>query len=436
MPESARVSRPALKPAWTLFTHAERCRFLLVLFIVAACNNFDRNVISVLLEPIKQELQVSDTLLGLLSGFCFAFFYAVAGIPLARWADRGNRKTVVSVAVAAWSAMTACCGLAQTFWQLALARIGVGIGEAGAIPPAQSLIVDYFPPERRASALAVLTSAATVGYLLGFGLGGYIAATHGWRAVFLLAGLPGLGLALLARYALAEPRLRLGFPSARAPAETFRESIARLRCKRSYVHALWGCVLYFMFAYGGLVFVPSFLVRVLNQPLGSISMVYALIAASATLIGTLGGGWLTDRLGRRDARWLAWIPALTFAATAPMFASAFWGKEIFAFYTFAFMGWLLLGGGFPAIFAVVHAVCGDIRRSTAIAIVLFCATIIGGGLGPLVTGALSDVLSAHYGAGGLRYSLIAITSVLVPCAAFFYAAGRSLPHDLENQPEP
>jgi MFS family permease len=145
----------AMTPSWTLYSSRQRWGLLAVLFLVSTSNYLDRNVISVLLEPIKQEFHVSDTMLGLLGGFCFSIFYAVFGMPVARWADRGNRRTVITLALAIWSLMTLCCGLAQTFVQLTIARIGVGAGEAGAIPPAQSLIADYFSPQQRATAIAI-----------------------------------------------------------------------------------------------------------------------------------------------------------------------------------------------------------------------------------------------------------------------------------------
>lgn len=161
---------PFLSTPWLLYTDRQRWGYLTILFVVAASQFFDRNIMSVLLEPIRHEFHVSDTMLGLLSGLCFALFYSVAGIPVARWADRGNRRTIITLALAAWSVMTLVCGLAQAFWQLALARVLVGVGESGGLPPSQSLIADYFSPERRATAIASFTAAAIAGNLLGIGV--------------------------------------------------------------------------------------------------------------------------------------------------------------------------------------------------------------------------------------------------------------------------
>jgi predicted MFS family arabinose efflux permease len=402
------------------------------LFLVSSSNYFDRHIVAVLLEPIKREFQVSDTWLGLLSGFCFSIFYAAFGMPVARWADCGNRRTVITLALAVWSAMTLLCGMAHSFWQLALARLGVGAGESGAIAPAQSLIVDYFPPERRATAISIFTAAGTAGSLLAFGLGGYITATYGWRSAFLLAGAPGLILVLLVRFVLAEPRLQLGFEYSRTAGESFRDTLAILWRKRSFRHALAGCLLYFLLTYGGFVFIPAFLTRVLHASMANVSVVYGTVDAGASLIGMLGGGWLADRLARRDVRWLAWLPAVTCLLAAPLYILAFAVNDLWVFMALIFIADVLLIGGSPPVFAAIHAICGSRRRAMAIGLVLFSATLFGGGFGPLLTGALSDALSASYGADGLRYSLMSVMTLLVVIAFVFYAFGCAMPRDLED----
>jgi MFS family permease len=421
-----------MTPSWTLYSSRQRWTLLAVLFLVSTSNYLDRNVISVLLEPIKQEFHVSDTMLGLLGGFCFSIFYAVFGMPVARWADRGNRRTVITVALAIWSLMTLCCGLAQTFVQLAIARIGVGAGEAGAIPPAQSLIADYFSPQQRATAIAIFTSAATAGYLLGFGFGGYVAATHGWRMAFLVAGAPGLLLAVITRIGLSEPRLRPGFQAARTAGESVRETLTHLMAKRSFRYALVGCVLYFLMAYGALIFIPSYLVRTLHVPLARVSVVVGSVSAVAGVVGTLGGGWIADRLARRDVRWLAWIPAAALIVATPFEIAALCANSFLAYLTISFVGGALIAAGLPPVFAAIHAVCGSPRRATAIAIVLFSATLIGGGFGPLVSGAISDSLTVWYGADGLRYALIAMMPLLAASGACFYFFAQAMPKDIED----
>ena len=420
------------RPAWTLFSEQRRWSLLAILFLVSTSNYVDRNVIAVLLEPIKREFHVSDTALGLLGGFCFAVFYAAFGMPVARWADRGNRRTIITLALTIWSLMTLCCGLAQSFIQLAVARIGVGAGESGAIPPAQSLIADYFPPAQRARAIAIFTSSATLGYLLGFGVGGYIAATRGWRAAFMAVALPGLVLVVITRVCLSEPRGFLDHRVNSSEFETTRRSLARLLQKRSYVYALLGCLIYFFVAYGALIFIPSFLVRTLHVPLARVSVSYGATSALASAIGTLGGGWIADLLAQRDRRWLAWLPALSMLATAPLLIAALLVGSFESFLAFAFVASLLLTAGLPPVFAAIHEVCGNRRRATAIAIVLFSATLFGGGFGPLVTGVVSDFLTRHYGAEGLRYSLIIMMPLLIASSGCFYCFARVMHKDIED----
>jgi predicted MFS family arabinose efflux permease len=427
---SVQAPFPAVLP-WSLYTLRQRWSFLAILFLVSTSNYTDRMVISVLLEPLKEEFRLSDTMLGLLSGFSFALFYVLAGIPIARWADRGNRRTVIALALTVWSFMTVLCGLAQTFWQLLLARVGVGAGESGGIPPAQSLIVDYFPPERRATALAIFAAGATTGYILGTGGGGFIADAYGWRSAFLLMGVPGLILAIIVWFILPEPRLQLGTGAAGAATESVRETYQALWHKRSFVFALVGSLLYTFVAYGALAFVPSFLVRVLRVPLAEAGLTYAIVSAVGTVIGTLGGGALADWMGRRDPRWLAWLPAIACASTGPMYLLAFAAHDLWTFMVVAFVAHLVLMAGAPTIFAAIHTVCGSRRRATAIAIVHFSATLFGAGVGPLATGALSDALTVAHGADGLRYSLMIATPVLVIAGAFYYAFGRMMPADQE-----
>jgi len=424
-------SRSAFVLPWSIYTERQRWGFLAVLFLVSTSSYFDRSIVAVILEAVKHEFQVSDTLLGVLSGFSFIVFYSILGMPVARWADRGNRRTIITIALTVWSAMTVLCGLAQAFWHLALARIGVGAGESGAIPPAQSLIVDYFPAERRATALSIFNASVTAGYLLGIGLGGYIAATRGWRSAFLCAGAPGLVLAIIARLALAEPRLQLGFDQPGKPAEGLAGTLTELWRKRSFRYALVGSCFGSLYSYGVVVFIPAFQVRVLHASLTEVSVKYGVATAAASLLGTLGSGWLADRLGRRDIRWIAWLAAVGSAVGGIVYMLALSTNDFGRFIALAFVATVLVSGG-TSIYAAIHAVCGGRRRATAIALFLFLGTLVGGGLGPLAIGALSDELGATFGTEGLRYSLIAMMSTLVACGVFYYLLGREMPCELEE----
>jgi len=404
---------------------------LAILFLVAISDSYDRNVISVVLEPIKQEFHVPDAMLGLLGGLCSAVFYALFGLPAATWADRGNRRTLITVALTIWSLMTLCCGLAQTFWQLAIYRIGVGAGQSGAVPPSQSLIVDYFPPQRRASALAIFTSSSMAGYLLGFLVGGLIAAAHGWRAAFLVGGAIGLALALVTRLGLAEPRLLRTRDAGQAP-ERWRQSLALLMMKRSYRYVLAAAFVYFPFVFGVQLFIPAFLMRVLKVPLTELSIYYGAVTAVSTVIGTLGGGLLADHLGRKDVRWLGWLPAVGCGLSFPLYILQFSCQGFIPFLVVTFVWSMVLNAGLPSVYAAIHAVCGSRRRAMAIAIMLFSATLFGAGVGPLMTGAISDALTARYGVDGLRYALLAVAPLVAATGGCFYLMGRAMPADVED----
>jgi predicted MFS family arabinose efflux permease len=432
-PDIARGATAAPRHAWTHYTPWQRWVFLTILFSVATANYFDYFILSVLLDPIKQEFHVSDTLLGVLSGVCFALVYSATTLPFARWADRGNRCTVMTLALAGWSVMTIACGLAQSFWQLALARFGMGAFEPGALPSAQSLVADYFPPERRATALSILTNGGSAaGWLVGVGFGGYVAASHGWRAAFLLAGILSLALALVTRLTLPEPRDASGYSAGSSHSEGTRETLAWLRHKRSFVWTLAGLALYAIFAYGVMMFVPSLLERSFRASLEQVSVIWGSIMSVANILGAVLGGLLADRLSRSDIRWYAWVAALSCACGFPLYLLALSADRLWTFIGIEFLAELTLSMGMPMVFAVALAVSGRHRRAMASA-VMFCAiALLGANLGPLLVGALSDALHGTYGAESLRHALRIILVFLLPAALACYWASRSMRQELED----
>jgi len=425
-------SLSAAAPPWSFYSTRRRWWMLAILFLVITSNYCCSFFIAVLLEPIKQEFHVSDTMLGLLSGFCFAVSYALAALPIARWADRGNRRTVITATLVGWSALTVLSGFARSFWQLAVARLGVGAAAAGALPPAQSLIADYFPADRRGTALGILTAAMNVGLLSGIALGGYIAASQGWRAAFILVGAPGLLLALVTRLFLAEPRRELRFPPDNLSTESLRQTILRLREKRSYLYALIGISVYCVYAFGVTMFLPSYMIRSLGASLEQASTTWGVAITAANVIGSLLGGYLTDALSRRDVRWHGWLPALTCAAGAVLYWLAFAIPHFWAFIGVEFLAETVLGVGFPAVYSGVHSVCGHQRRSMAVGILFLSMMVAGNGLGPLMAGMLSDAFSSAFGTGSLRYSLITLVVLMLPAAAAFYLSARTMPDELED----
>jgi len=424
-------ARMSSTPPGMLLTPVARWSALFILFLVTTSSYFDYYVLSVVLEPIKREFAVSDTLLGLLGGFSFAALYSVTAVPVARWADRGNRRTIITVALVGWSVMTALGGLARSFWQLVVARVGVGMVEPGAVPPAQSLVADYFPPERRGTASSLLNAGSAAGYLVGIGLGGYIAARLGWRMAFVIAGLPGLVLAAVVRFVVPEPRTRLGFPT-EATQEGWRQSLQHLRHNRTYVAALAGASLYTIFSFGSGIFLPSFMLRDLHATLAQISGAWAIAISAATLIGSIVGGRLVDALVKRDIRWYGWLPAVACALGAPLYWAALATHSVELFIALDFVAELILAIGLSVSFAIAHTVCGSVRRTQAIALLQLSFMLVGAGFGPLVAGALSDLLYSISGESSLRYSLLIMVSVLLPAAAAFYRSGCTLPGDVED----
>lgn len=417
-------------PAWSLYRPAQRWGFLAILFLASASSFMDRYVLSVLIEPIKAEFKTSDTMMGLLSGFAFAAFYATLGLPIARLADRGDRKLVISVSLAIWSVMTLLCGMARNFPQLVLARIGVGAGEAGAMPPAQSLIADYFPPAQRARALGVLIASSTVGYLVAFSVGAWLAAAHGWRAAFIALGVPGVLLCALTLLGLREPRHQLA-KAKQTKQEPLRTTLAALAGKRSFVLLCVAATLYWLVAYGAVIWFPTYLVRVLHLDLVTVGAVFGLLGAIAALVGSVAGGFVTDFMTKRDARYAARVPAAILVGTVPVYELAMISNKPVIFYAAAFVGALGLSAAVPAFFTLLHRICGSARRATAVAILFFCGNLIGLGFGPVITGALSDHFSAAYGPVGLRYAIMIALLALALSGFALWAAAGSVAEDTE-----
>jgi predicted MFS family arabinose efflux permease len=402
-----------------------------VLVVVYAVNFIDRNILSVLLQPIKEELGVSDTAMGLLTGFAFAVFYTFAGIPIARLSDRGSRRAVMSVGIAFWSLMTAASGLAQSFWQLALARVGVGVGEASATPAAHSIISDYFPPERRTRALAVYNTGSSAGILFGLLLGGWLKESFGWRVAFAAVGLPGLGVAALVWLTISEPERGLSEQrrdTGNAPGAL--ETLRYLAALRSFRHVALAGALYAVTSFGLLGWAPTFMVRVHELGYAEVGWKLGLIIGIGSAVGVLIAGALCDRMAQRDVRWLVWIPALAAWLLAP-FYSVFALAPDADVALLAYVPLNLLVAVFAApTYAIAQGLAQLRMRAMASAIMLFVLNLIGLGLGPVLVGVLSDALEPRFGVESLRYALLLALAANLWGALHSVLAGRSLAGDL------
>lgn len=402
-----------------------------VLLLVYIVNFVDRQILAILLEDIKADLGVSDTAMGFLSGFAFALFYTVAGIPIARWADRGSRRTIIALGLAVWSAMTALSGLASSFAQLALARVGVGVGEAAGSPPSHSLISDYFPPERRATALSIYAGGIYLGVMLGYLAGGLINEWFDWRTAFLVVGLPGLPLALLVRLTVREPRRGL---SERGPVDTapvpLREVARFLLARSSFVWLVTAACCQSLLGYAVLAWGPTFLVRVHAMGSAEIGISIGLITGVGGALGAWLGGTVTDRLSLRDARWMVWLPAIVSLAGLP-FALPFLLADDARVALACFAPFYLLNAMYVGpLWSTTQTLVKVRMRAVASALLLFLLNLVGLGVGPLLVGFLNDVLAPRYGDGAIRWSLLAMAVVGAAASLPFWLAGRTLREDL------
>jgi MFS family permease len=406
---------------------------LLFLVAIYSINFADRQILSVLIEPIKADLGLSDTQLGLLTGFAFAVFYATLGVPIGRLADRANRVSIISAAAAIWSLMTAVSGLAQNFWQLGAARIGVGIGEAGCTPPAHSMIADLYPAEKRAGAMAIYQLGIPIGSVAGLMVGGWVNEIWGWRMAFLVVGAPGLLLAVFLKVFVRDPERTLSSESDHAAdGPTYSEALQRLWQIRSYRHILAGLSLAALSGYGVGTWFPAFLMRTYGIGSGEAGSWLGPIGLLGGVTGTLIGGFATDRLSLRDKRWYVWFPSAAILTGLPAFA---WVclTEQFA----VAIGLLIFPNLFGAIhngpsFAMVQSLSPVHMRAMASAIALLVTNLIGLGLGPLVIGGLSQALEPTFGDRSLAYAMLVVIPLNCWAAWHYFLAGRTLRADLQS----
>jgi len=428
----AESSNSSIAEDTSVFSPAARQYALGVLVVVYTFNFIDRQILSILLEPIKQDLGLSDTQLGLLTGFAFALFYATLGIPIARYADKGNRRNLVALALAIWSGMTALSGVAQNFWHLLLARIGVGVGEAGCSPPAHSMISDYFPAEKRATALGIYSLGIPFGILFGFIAGGWLNEFFGWRVAFFVVGVPGLLLALLVRFSLREPPR--GMAEGRVDAgvqPTIAETFKYLWAKRSFRHLAFGGALTAFVGYGVVTWMPSYLIRSHGLDTGDAGTYLGLILGIPGGIGIAAGGWVADRFGARDVRWYLWVVSVALLIGVPFSLGVYLADTAMIALLFLILP-VALGNFYQATtFSQTQGLVSLRMRAVAAAVLLFILNIIGLGAGPQAVGIVSDLLSDSYGQESLRYSLLIFSFVNVWAAYHYYVAGKYLQDDLE-----
>ena len=410
---------------------------LVLLTIVYSFNFIDRQLLSILQEAIKADLGLTDSQLGLLTGFSFALFYVIAGIPIAKLADRSNRKNIVAFSLFLWSFMTAISGFVQNYLQLLLARIGVGIGEAGGSPPSHSIISDIFPAHARASALGFYSTGVNIGILFGFLLGGWLNEAFGWRTAFMIVGAPGILLAVIVAFTIREPIRGLAEnKTASEESASFKQVLSLLWQRHSFRHLALGAALSAFVGYALVSWIASFMIRLHGMATAELGVWLALIIGVGGAIGVFGGGVMADRLAKKDQRWYLWLPAICSLITLPFIVlfclastkeTAIMAMIIPGIFVNVYLG---------SVIAVAHSLVGLKMRAMASAILFLVINILGLGLGPWSVGILSDLLSTTYQAESLRYALL----FLVPTVCFwsvihYVKATKHLKQDLANAPD-
>ena len=404
---------------------------LILLTLTASFNFVDRQILGVLLEPIGQEFQLPDSLLGLLSGIAFSLFYATLGIPIATLSDRFNRRNIIVLCTSIFRFMTALCGLAGSFLHLFLARIGVGIGEAGTAPASQSILSDLYDAHERPSAMAILGAGGNIGLMIGLLIGGWVNEWYGWRIAFFVASIPGLAIALLIAITVKEPSRKPKPLTTTLPRDTL-EGI-RIAIKiRSVRRFIMGGTLYAMTAYGIHTWMSVYFIRFHNMSTGEAGTVNAIIVGILGAIGAIAGGFLCSKLSKIDVRWNGWIPAIAIIVSLPFLVATLLSDN-----TSAAIGFFVVPGILSSIYAgptyaIIQGLVPENRRAIAAALYLLVFNLIGLGLGPLATGILSDLYAPIVGAESLRWAMTSILVVSIPGCIFYMLGANSLKHDLRT----
>jgi MFS family permease len=417
---------------------AQTRTMLWILLIVYIFNFLDRQIVNILAEPIKADLGLSDTQLGLLAGPAFAVFYALLGIPIARYADKDgtNRVRLIALALAIWSAMTAVCGLAQNFVQLLFARIGVGVGEAGCTPAAHSLISDSVAPEKRSSAIAFYGLGVPIGSLLGLIIGGIVNDLYGWRIALMLVGAPGLLLALIVLFAMREPRHSRTVEAAATAAAVVPlstgEAMREIFASRAFIYILVASSVVAFLGYGKALWTISFFIRSHGLSTTEAGLSMAVVLGLAGVFGTWLGGKMADKFGARDKRHILTFPAYGMALAAPVLFLGYFMEDWRIAVALLIIPTILNSAYYGPAYACVQGLVRPQARAVAASIMLFGQNLIGLGFGPFLFGVLSDALQPFAGQESVRWVLYGAAWLGLIPAFFFWRASLRLNAELKT----
>jgi len=446
---AAPAGDPAATPSTQPFSAGYTRYAMFLLLGIYIVNFLDRSVVNILAEPIKEELHLADWQLGMMSGLAFALFYTILGIPIARLAERSNRPIIIGTATAVWSGFTMLSGTASSFIQLIAYRIGVGVGEAGCTPPAHSLIADYVPKEKRASALAFYSMGTPLGGLLGLVMGGLIADAYGWRAAFLVAGLPGIFFALLTWFTLKEPRKLLGIQSEKIMANqaSFGETMTYLLAKKTFWLIAVAAAIKAFIGYGHGPFTASFFMRVHTEEvaalaglfglksIGFLGLALGIMGGVAGTISSIIGGIVADRYAKTDLRGYVTVPAIASVLAIPVYCIAVSVPSASVALWILVINGLMGSLWYGPVYAIGQSIVPPHMRATTAAILLFVINLIGLGLGPLAVGFLSDFMANGVGLGsaqGVRWALMISSFAGLVAFGLFWTARKTIREEMES----
>ena len=417
---------------------SNRYFMLAILTLVAVMNFVDRQILAILLESIKADLKFTDLQLGLLSGLVFAIFYALVGIPIARLADRWDRRKIISISLFFWSLMTVISGFATSFWHLALARIGVGIGEGGVQPASHSLIAEKFSAKERGTAFAIYSAGITLGIFAALFVGGWANDQFGWRVAFFIAGAPGIILALIAYFSILETRPAKKFsPSmfmAMPGEKSLWQSLAFFWQSKSWRYAAIAAVCTQIATLGMTAWLPAFIIRSYGLSTAQTGLILAVQIGICGTLGAMVGGVAADKLAKsRGIQWLPWTLMCSYALACIIAPTAYILTDLTVFVVLLGLltGLLLTSSGVQ--FAIAQSVVKSDMRAISSALLILLINLIGLGLGPLIIGGLSDLFQESYGNQSLRYAMLCVTPLYIIGVFFFYKSGVHLPSEAVSE---
>jgi MFS family permease len=414
--------------------HANRNVALILLWLVYTTSVLDRYAMGILAEPLKRDLGISDTVLGFLSGAVFGLFYATLAIPIARLADRTNRRNLVAAALTLWSAFTMACGAAGNAVQLALARLFVGVGEAGSGPPSHSMLADLFPVKERGRVMGIFASGTNLGILLAFVIGGWIASNWGWRATFVALGVPGIVLAIAVMLLLKEPQR--GQSDGHVASSTDRRSLGevlRFAAGNPVLRNAYIAIALVTFCGSVMaLWVPAFLIRAHGVSVSQVGQALGLLFGVFGFVGTISVGWISDRLGKRDVRWRIAMPAVTQLVSWPLFAAALFANDFATALILLVVPGALITAAFGPTIAVAQTVAPIVMRATISALGIFFANVVGLIVGPQLVGVVSDLLAGGNPVRGLQLSLAIFSLAYVWSAFHFWRAAVHLKNSTQE----